>query len=216
MKSFTLILSAIFTLVVSTTFGQIKSLYTPFEYSTETNKNISISQYQLDSLKYQVLYYQDMLEDTKRTSAIAIYKNKVDTVIAEADSMVINYYSKDGTLILKKVYEYKNKEKSTCFLSESYFLHEGKISYKSRTLITDNFIIEDEKDKSEKLGPFRLLQTRIRYVYDEENNISRIVVEIRIGGSGLRLFRYVNDKKKSAADYQSWPKSKISIWEFWD
>jgi hypothetical protein len=78
--------------------GQIKSHYTPYEYSADTAKTICISEYQRDSIKYEILFYRDILEETKRTYLISQKTKFVDTVISNTDSLVINYYTIDANV----------------------------------------------------------------------------------------------------------------------
>ena len=198
-----------------TTFGQIKSYYTPYENSADTIKNISISEYQLDSIRYEVLYYKDLLEETIRQNSISQKVHFADTVYINSDSMVINCYSRETILLLKKVYEYENNDTSSYFLNEDYFLINGKISYRSRSII-GNLEVTESKGKKENFGRITQLHSRSRYVYDNTGIIDKVVVEFRIGGSGIRLLEFKNEKKINQQNFHLFPNRKISIWEFWD
>jgi len=196
--------------------GQIKSNYTPFEYSADTTKTICISEYQRDSLKYEILFYRDILEETKRTYLISQKTKFVDTVFSNTDSLVINYYTIGRDLLLRKVIEYNYSSKSQYFLNEFYFLDSGKLSYNSRSIIANSNRIEFNRTKNEEFALSELLQARSRYVYDRAGILDKVVVEIRIGGTGIRLSEYKNDKKMNQQDFRQFPRRKISIWQFWD
>lgn len=214
MKFISPILTAIFILNVSVAPAQVKSLYAPYEYSSDTVKNVLISSYMLDSLKYEALYYKDLLEETKRNNFILLHTFKTDSSFSGKDSAIINFYSKEGTLILKKLYEYKVK--GSYFLTGSYYMDRGKLSYCDRSLVTDNLIMEDEKGNRESMGTITQLQTRSRYVYNEAGQLIKAVTEIRMGGAAFTILRYTNNNKDQSENYLNFPKKKISIWEFWD
>lgn len=196
--------------------GQIKSNYTPFEFSTDTTKTILISEFQLDSLKYEILYYKDILEQTKRNYLVSQKTNFIDTVASNIDSLVVNYYTIGRVLLFKKTFEYRNIDKGSYFLNEYYYLNDGKISYSSRFIVSEKNVFELSENKKEELGSIKLLQSRFRYVYNTTGILSKVVAEFRIGGGGIRLTEYTNDRDIDHQDYRRFPRRKISIWEFWD
>lgn len=206
----------IFILSVLFGSGQIKSNYAPFEYSADTTKDVCISEFQLDSLKYEILYYKDVLEETQRTYLLSLKTKFTDTVLTKTDSVVIKYYSVDTVLLLKKVFEFRNQNKSSYFLNEDYFLNNGKRSYSSRCIISDENELQLGSGKNETFGSIELLQSRFRYVYDSTGRLSKVVAEFRVGGAGIRLFEFINDKKIEGQDFRQFTKRKISIWEFWN
>ena len=194
--------------------GQIKSNYTPFSYSADTTKTILLSEYQFDSLKYETLYYKDILEETKRSYLISQKTKYVDTVISNKDSVVINYLTSDRVLLLKRVLEYNNPNLKSYFLDEYYYLNEGKISYNTRIMVSEKNEIILRGNITEELGRIELLLYRFRYVYHLTGKLSKVVEDYR--GDGMRLLEYTNDKEIETQDFRKFTHRKISIWKFWD
>jgi hypothetical protein len=53
-------------------------------------------------------------------------------------------------------------------------------------------------------------------VYDKGGILDKVIVEFRIGGTGIRLSEYKNDQKMNQLDFHQFSKRRISIWEFWN
>jgi hypothetical protein len=216
MRTFRLLISSILTLSALDSSGQIKTLYTPIEYCADTSKSILVSCYEIDSLRLEILYYKDLLEENKRDLFIANNIYKVDTVLMAQDTMSVNYYSKNNIVILKKTYAFTNSNKLSFFLNEDYYSAEGKITYSSRKIISDQVLLTDENNNVENIGPWNRLQSRYRYCYNAEATLIKVVTEFRIGGTGHRLYRYDNNQLAKDENFKLFRKEKINIWEFWD
>ena len=216
MRTIQILILSILSLNVLTSHGQIKSLYFPIDYCSDSTKDILVSCFAMDSLKYEILYYRDLLAESQRNSFTQQNTYKIDTVLLTQDSMTVNYYSKNDVIIHKKVYKFTNLDKKSFFLNEDYYSIEGKIIYGSRIIVNDKVFITDYQNQTENVGPWEQLQFRYRYSYNEEGILVKVVNEYRIGGAGQRSFRFTNTQFLNTDNYRLFPQQKISIWEFWD